>query len=274
MGADGTPVDQRQFGADNFLRPPFVQFFDCQNVLIDGPRFVDSPFWTIHPVYCRNVTIRNVTVISHHLNSDACDPDSCEDVLIEHCRFDVGDDCIAIKSGRDAVGRRVGRPTRNVVIRDCQLSTNIAGAIAIGSEMSGGAQNIFAERIKIKRAKHAIYFKANRDRGGLIAGVRVRDVTVGASETLVNFTTAYHGGHGGEFPPTYKGFTVERVTCSSASQALHIVGIAAAPVQDVLIRQVTVGIAAVDDMIEHTRDLRLDQVLVNGRLLPGNGRAA
>jgi polygalacturonase len=267
MGEAGTPVADRRFGPGHFLRPPFVQFFRCTNVLIDGPKFVDSPFWTIHPVYSTNVIVRNVTVISHHLNSDGCDPDSCQDVLIEHCRFDVSDDCIAIKSGRDQDGWRVGLPTRNVVIRDCQMSTHIAGAIAIGSEMSGGASNIFVERLQIHHAKQAIYFKANLDRGGTIEQVRVRDVKVRDSDTLIDFTTAYHHGRGGNSPPTYKQFVVERVDCHNTVRALRIVGVEQAPVEDVLIRNVTVTTARERDVIAHTRDLRLDEVRVNGRML-------
>ena len=216
MGEAGTPVADRRFGPGHFLRPPFVQFFRCANILIDGPKFVDSPFWTIHPVYSTNVIVRNVTVISHHLNSDGCDPDSCQDVLIEHCRFDVSDDCIAIKSGRDQDGWRVGLPTRNVVIRDCQMSTHVAGAIAIGSEMSGGASNIFAERLEIHHAKQALYFKANLDRGGTIAQVRVRDVKVRDSETLIDFTTAYHHSRGGNSPSNASIATPPAGRCASS----------------------------------------------------------
>ncbi|THD37788.1 MAG: glycoside hydrolase family 28 protein [Sphingomonas sp.] len=264
MGADGVPVDDRRFGDGHFLRPPFVQFFHCDNVLIDGPRFIDSPFWTIHPVYSRNITIRNVTVVSKHLNSDGVDPDSCEDVLIEHCRFDVSDDCIAIKSGRDRDGWRVARPTRNVVIRDCEMSTNVAGAIAIGSEMSGGAANVFAERLYVHRAKQAVYIKGNLERGGMVEQVYVRDLKVRRSDKLIDITTDYHGGRHGKAPPTYRGFTVERVSCADTGQALSIVGVSQAPVQDVLLRDITVGTATVPDTIAHTRDLRLDQVRING----------
>ncbi|MBN8806944.1 MAG: glycoside hydrolase family 28 protein [Sphingomonas sp.] len=269
MGTKGVPVEKRVFGPGHYLRPAFVQFFNCRNVMIDGPKFVDSPFWTIHPVYCDGVIVRNIAVVSKHLNSDGCDPDSCTNVLIEKCHFDVSDDCIAIKSGRDQDGWRVARPTKNVVIRDCRMRTDIAAAIAIGSEMSGGAANIFAERIQVKRAEHAIYFKANLERGGVVEQVRVRDVKVANTNTLINFTTSYHGGRRGKSPPTYKGFTVESVDCRNTGQALHIVGVPQAPVQDVLIRNVTVATATATApaVIQHTRDLRLDQVRVNGQYL-------
>jgi polygalacturonase len=147
------------------------------------------------------------------------------------------------------------------------MSTHIAGAIAIGSEMSGGASNIFAERLEIHHAKQALYFKANLDRGGTIAQVRVRDVKVRDSDTLIDFTTAYHHSRGGNAPPTYKQFTVERVDCHNTGRALRIVGVEAAPVEDVLIRDVTVGKARERNVIAHTRDLRLDGVRVNGQVL-------
>lgn len=266
MGATGVPVDSRVFGPGHYLRPGFVQFVDCRNILIDGPRFEDSPFWTIHPVYSKNVTVRNVTVVSRHLNSDGCDPDSCEDVLIEHCRFDISDDCIAIKSGRDQDGWRVARPSRNIVIRDCTMKTNVAAAIAIGSEMSGGATNIFVERLTVKRAEHAIYIKANRDRGGVVEQVRIRDVTVADSATLINVTTDYHHARG-KAPSSYRGITVERVNCASTGQALRVIGASEAPVVGLSIRDVLVKAADTPAVIQHARDLTLDQVRVNGQLL-------
>ena len=264
MGAKGVPVEERRFGPGHYLRPAFVQFFECRNVLIDGPQFIDSPFWTIHPVYSTNVTVRNIVVVSKHLNSDGVDPDSCEDVLIERCRITVSDDCIAIKSGRDQDGWRVGRPTRNVVIRDCKMSTDIAGAVAIGSEMSGGASNIYVEKLRVRNAQQAIYIKANLERGGVVEKVHVRNVKVTSTGTLVKVTTAYHGGKGGKAPPVYKGFVVEDVDCSSTGQVLDIVGVPEAPVQDVLIRDVTVGTAMTRDTIAHCRGLRIEQMLVRG----------
>lgn len=266
MGATGVPVDSRVFGPGHFLRPGFVQFIDCRNVLVDGPKFEDSPFWTIHPVYSTNVTVRNVHVVSKHLNSDGCDPDSCEDVLIEKCKFDISDDCIAIKSGRDQDGWRVARPSRNIVIRDCQMKTDVAAAIAIGSEMSGGANNIFVERLTVHRAEHAIYIKANRDRGGVVEQVRVRDVTVADSSTLINVTTDYHHARG-KAPSSYRGMTLERINCAQTGQAVRVIGASEAPVVGLAIRDVLVKAADTPAVIQHARDLTLDQVRVNGQLL-------
>ncbi len=264
MGAEGVAVRDRVFGEGHWLRPAFVQFLECQNVLIDGPTFRDSPFWVIHPVYCRHVIVRNVSVLSKHINSDGCDPDSSTDVLIERCNFDVNDDCIAIKSGRDQDAWRVNRPSSRIVIRDCQMRTSIGAGLAIGSEMSGGAHDIRVDRLNIASASHALNFKANLDRGGAIERVRIRDVAVEEAGELIQFTTAYKGHRGGNHPPTYRNFHVANVRCPHAKKALNIVGVPTAPVQDVKLKNIYVARADEPNAIEHVERLRLDDVVVNG----------
>jgi hypothetical protein len=148
MGARGVPVGERVFGVDSFLRPNFIQPYRCQNVLIEGVTIVNSPMWEIHPVLCTNVTVRNVAINSHGPNNDGCDPESCRDVLIEGCTFDTGDDCIALKSGRNEDGRRLSVPTENVIVRNCVMKDG-HGGVVIGSEVSGGARNIFAEKCRM-----------------------------------------------------------------------------------------------------------------------------
>lgn len=265
MGAEGTPVRDRVFGAGTWLRPAFCQFIECTRVRIEGPTFRDSPFWVIHPVYCDNVVVRDVTVVSGHINSDGCDPDSSTNVLIERCRFDVNDDCVAVKSGRDQDGWRVGRPSRNIHVRDCEMRTTIAAAFAIGSEMSGGARDVLVERLRVPSAQHALYFKANLDRGGVVESIAIRDVVVERTETLIHFTTAYHSYRGGNHPPTYRDFEVSRVRCETAEQALHIVGVPAAPVRDVRLRDITVARVSQPDAIEHVEGLRMDRVTIAGK---------
>src|SRR5262249_54785485 len=145
MAKRGGPVSARGFGDGDFMRPNFIQPYRCQNVLIDGVTVINSPMWEIHPVLCANVTVRGVTVRSHGPNNDGCDPESSRDVLIERCTFDTGDDCIALKSGRNDDGRRLNTPIENVIVRDCEMRDG-HGGVVIGSEISGGARNIFAER--------------------------------------------------------------------------------------------------------------------------------
>lgn len=264
MGADGVPVNQRVFGEGHWLRPAFVQLMNCRRVLIDGPTFADSPFWVIHPVYCTHVTVRRVSIVSRHLNSDGVDPDSCEDVLIEGCRIDVSDDCIAIKSGRDQDGWRVGKPSRRIAVRDCDLSTDVAGAFSIGSEMSGGVSDVVVERLRIPRAEFALYLKSNLDRGGYIERVLCRDVTVGETKTLLRMTAAYHSPRGGAVAPRLEDIAIRDVRCESAREAFNMIGPEALPIRNVSLENVRVGAAASVGEIRHVTDLTRSRVFVNG----------
>src|ERR1044071_8556666 len=148
MATDGEPDDKRIFGEGGSLRPDFIEFNRCENVLIEGVKIRRSPMWEIHPLLCTNVTVRGVDIFSHGPNNDGCDPESSCDVLVEKCLFDTGDDCIAIKSGRNDDGRRVGVPARNIVILDCTMRDGHAGT-AIGSEISGGCSNVFVENCEM-----------------------------------------------------------------------------------------------------------------------------
>ena len=153
MMEKGVPVEQRIFGGEkDYLRPQFIQPYKCKNVLIEGVTIVDSPMWEIHPLLCENVTVRKVHINSHGPNNDGCDPESCKDVLIEDCYFDTGDDCIAIKSGRNEDGRKANVPTENVIVRGCQMRDG-HGGITIGSEISGGVRNVFGENCIMDSAR-------------------------------------------------------------------------------------------------------------------------
>jgi polygalacturonase len=229
MGAEGTPVSDRRFGPGHFLRPGFVQFVDCRRVLIDGPQFVDSTFWMIHPVYCDHVTIRNVSLKSDHLNSDGIDPDSSTNVLIEGCVFDVGDDGVSIKAGRDQDGWRVGRASSRIVVRDCEYRGTAGGGFAIGSEMSGGVHDVFVERYAMGSVVHGAYFKSNMDRGGAITDIFIRDIAISSAQAAISFTTDYHGYRGGNFPTRFDNIRIERLTCNEAIVALSFVGAGNAP---------------------------------------------
>src|SRR6266540_2052496 len=144
----GVPVRDRVFGPGHYLRPQFIQPYRCTNVLIEGVTLLNAPMWQVHPVLCSNVTIKDLSIHSNGPNTDGCDPESCRDVLITNCSFDTGDDCIAIKSGRNADGRRVKVPSENIVIQQCRM-TNGHGAITVGSEISAGVRNVFAEDCRV-----------------------------------------------------------------------------------------------------------------------------
>jgi polygalacturonase len=268
MGADGTPIADRQFGAGSFLRPGMFEPFECKNVLIEGVTLRDSPFWVVHPIFCSNVTVRGVTVDSLALNNDGCDPDSCTDVLIENCTFHTGDDGIAIKAGRDADAWRDGRKTENVVIRQCRFQSKING-LCIGSEMSAGVRNVFMEDCHVEAGESCIYFKSNRDRGGFIEHVRVRRVQIDASRSaVIRFETNYHSYRGGNAPTVFRDFVIEDVTCAAADAYFMFAdGLADAPIADVRLQNVIVAKAAEPLFLRAVERLTLTDVIVNGQKL-------
>lgn len=193
MGIDQVPVRERCFGARSILPPSMIQPYGCRNILIEGITILDSPYWVIHPVFCDNVTVRGVTIMSRNLNNDGCDPECTTNVLIEDCLFDVGDDAIAIKAGRDQDGWRFGQPTRNILIRNCEFRSKCNG-LCIGSEMSAGVENVRMEHVRISRCLSGIYFKSNLDRGGYIRNVHVSDVVCDTVRTaFIRFETNYQG---------------------------------------------------------------------------------
>ncbi|HXB59956.1 MAG TPA: glycoside hydrolase family 28 protein [Candidatus Acidoferrales bacterium] len=192
MGNRGVPLEQRIFGDGHRLRPNFVVPFRCGNVLIEGVHIINSPMWVMNPVYCTNVTVQNVTVDTTGPNTDGCDPDSCDGVLIKDCDFSDGDDCIAIKSGRDRDGQKVNIPCKDIVVENCQFKAG-HGGIGIGSETSGGVQNVFGENCHFDSPdlEMAIRLKTNPARGGYIRDVYVRDCEVKLAKIGIDMTLRY-----------------------------------------------------------------------------------
>ena len=266
MGIDGVPVQERVFGQGHWLRPSMIQFLGCRNVLVENVRITGAPFWVVHPVYSQNVIARGLRIESRYPNNDGVDPDSCVDVLIERCSFDTGDDSVAVKSGRDQDGWRVGQPTENVVIRDCEMNSRHAG-LCIGSEMSAGVRNVFLENCRLGKVETAIYFKSNLDRGGLVEHIRVRGMTVREADRTIHFTTDYHGYRGGRFPTAFRDIEIERVTCGKAGTGIRAVGVPDSPLRDITMRDVTIGTTANPNEIRHVANLTLTNVRINGELV-------
>jgi polygalacturonase len=161
-----------------FLRPPFIQPFECNNILIEGITVTNSPFWTVTPVYCDDVTVRAATITNPTSpNTDGINPDSCRNVHISDCHISVGDDCITIKSGRDADARRIGRPIENVTIDNCTMLAG-HGGVSIGSEMSGGVRNITIANCVFDGTDRGIRIKSTRGRGGVVEDIRVSNIVM------------------------------------------------------------------------------------------------
>jgi polygalacturonase len=268
MGEDSVPAEERVFGAGHYLRPNFVQPYGCKNVLIEGVTFTNSPMWILHPVLCRNVTIRGVTVESHGPNSDGCDPESCCDVLIEQCTFDTGDDCIAIKSGRNADGRRINVPSENIIVRGCTMKDG-HGGVVLGSEMSGGIRNVFVEDCTMDSPNldRAIRLKSNSRRGGYLENLFVRNVRVGqVKESVVRINLMYDR-ESGDFPPRVQNIHIDNLTSNKSRRPFYFVGLENAKIHNVVIENSIFKNAAQPSVFEH-----VDQVTMrNVRFVPREG---
>ena len=220
------------------------------------------------PCSARTSPIRGVTVDSHGPNSDGCDPESCRDVLIENCTFDTGDDCIAIKSGRNADGRRIGVPSENIIVRGCTMKDG-HGGVVLGSEMSGGIRNVFVEDCAMDSPNldRAIRLKSNSLRGGYLENLFVRNVRVGqVKEAVVRINLQYDKDRG-EHYPTVRNIHIENVTSNKSGRPFYFVGLENAKIENVVIENCTFKNAAKPSVFEH-----VDQVtLRNFRLLPREG---
>jgi polygalacturonase len=254
-----TPADERVFGEGKRIRPNFLQPYRCKNVLIEGITITNSPMWLTHPVLCENVTVRGVTALSHGPNNDGCNPESCRNVLIEECNFDTGDDCIAIKSGRNADGRRIAAPSENIIVRNCNMKDG-HGGVVLGSEMSGGIRNVFVEncRMSSPELERAIRLKSNSLRGGYLENMFVRNVEVGeVSDAVVRINLEYASDRGEHFPQVRNIF-IENVTSQKSRHPLYLVGLPERPIQNVSIKNCSFANASHPSVIEHVQLLRLD----------------
>lgn len=268
MAIRGVPVEDRVFGEGHYLRPAFVQPYNCKNILIEGVTIRNSPMWVMNPVLSSNVTVRGVQVFSHGPNSDGCDPSSSTDVLIEDCYFDTGDDCIAIKSGRDHDGRRVNRPSENIIVRNCVMKDG-HGGVVIGSEVSGGVRNVFAENCQMSSPNldRALRIKTNSYRGGVIENIFMRNIDVGeVAEAAVRINMFYSDERGEHFS-TVRNVLVQNMACEKSQYAVQINGEPEHPVQHVRIENSSFENVENENVTEGVEDLSLVNVTINGEKL-------
>ncbi len=241
LGERNVPVAQRVMGEGSYLRPNFIQPYNCENVLIEGVTIIRSPMWELHPVLSRNVTIRGVKIDSHGVNNDGCDPESCTDVLIENCVFDTGDDCIAIKAGRNGDGRRVNVPTENVVIRNCVMKDG-HGGVVLGSECTGGIRNVFVEDCTMDSPSldRALRFKDNAVRGGILENVFMRNVKIGrVGEAVLTIDLLYEEGAKGGFKPIVRNVQLDNIRSSGSPRVMYIRGFEGAVIDGIRISNST-----------------------------------
>lgn len=244
MGAKGVPVEQRIFGKPEFcIRPSFLSFVSCTNILLEDFTIGSGPNWTVHPIYCQNTTIRSVHVLTDGPNNDGIDPDSCVDMLIENCVFDTGDDCVVLKSGYNEDGWRVGRPTENVIMRNCS-SKRGHGGLVIGSEMSGGVRNVFMEDCHFEGTDRAIRIKSRADRGGVVENIYARNLKVKNMEREVVILNMDYGSDRQKItkmtPPIFRNMQFENITGDGAPTAILIQGMNDSLIENIRFKNLTI----------------------------------
>lgn len=270
MSEDNVPVSERIFGEGHQLRPQFMQPFECENVLIEGVTFTNAPFWVIHPIKSKNVTVDGVTVSSHGPNNDGCNPEYANNIHINNCVFDTGDDCIAIKSGRNNDGRQVNIPSENIVVENCDMKDG-HGGVVIGSEISAGVRNVYVRNCKMDSPEldRAIRIKTNTLRGGFVENVFVKNIQIGEVKEAVLRINTYYGIYAnqeGDFMPTIKNIHLENITVEKAGKyGILINGRPESPVKNVTLTNVHIKGAATDLSVENSDPIIFNNVTINGK---------
>lgn len=266
MNAKQIDPRKRIFGDGDFLRPNFIQLYKCNNILISDVKMVNSPMWNVNPVLCENVTLKNMRIIAHGSNTDGINPESCKNVLISNCYFDTGDDCIAIKSGRDQDGRRIGRPAENHIIENCEMKDG-HGGVVIGSEISGGARNIFAINciMDSPNLDRILRLKTSSSRGGTIENVFMKDIKVGAYADAAITCNMFYEKPGG-FMPVIRNIWVENVDVEKGgAYGIFVNAYEASPVEHLRIINCNIRGVKTPMKINHVKDFKLENVKINGQ---------
>ena len=284
----GMETDSDWESVKTYLRPVLLEFRDCENVLLEDCLFQNSPCWNLHPLMCRNVIIKNITVRNpwYSQNGDGLDVDSCENVLVLDSDFDVGDDAICIKSGKDEDGRLRARPCRNLIVRNCTVFHGHGGFV-VGSEMSGGVQNISVRDCRFFGTDVGLRFKSCRGRGGVVENIHIKDIVMTDIPTEPLLFDLHYGGKSaveaaedgaspfdiepvpaGETTPEFRDIHISDIFCKGAARAMYFNGIPEMPIN---------GITVEDCMIvsDLGADIRYseDVVLENVRIRHGDGPA-
>lgn len=274
MAEDGVPFDERKFGMGYGLRPQLVNMVHCERILIKDVKMINSPFWVIHPLLSKNITVDGVYVWNEGPNGDGCDPEACENVLIQNCVFHTGDDCIAIKSGRNNDGRLWNQPSKNIIIRNCKMEDG-HGGVVIGSEISGGCENVYAENCVMDspHLERILRIKTNNCRGGQVQNINMRNVVVGqCKEAVVKINLDYERKeicYRG-FEPIVNNVNVENVTCQKSDYGVLIIG------RDSLenVYDINIKNCKFDGVVKEpvkitgkTRNVKFDNFVINGSLV-------
>lgn len=264
-----------------FLRPNLLVFNACKNILLEGVIFQNSPAWCLHPLLCENLTVKNITVKNpwYAQNGDGIDVESCKNVLIENSVFDVGDDALCMKSGRDEEGRKRGKAIENVIIRGCTVYA-AHGGFVIGSEMSGGAKNIYVSNCSFIGTDIGLRFKTTRGRGGVVENIFVNNIfmkdIVGEAILFDMYYMAKDpvplAGETRELPkveflpvnettPVFRNFKISNIYCNGAAKAIFVRGLPEMPVYNILFENLVLQAEKGID-IQEAKDLQFKNLTI------------
>ena len=267
LSEQGVPVEKRIFGEGHYLRPNFFTPYKCENIMIEGVTILRPPMWEVHPVLCTNVIVKDLKITTHGPNNDGCDPESCKDVLIDNCLFDTGDDCIAIKAGRNDDGHRVGVASENLIVQNCNMKDGHAG-VAIGSEIAGGCKNVFIQNCQMDspRLERALRLKSNARRGGVIENIFMRDIKIGkVAEALLTVDFLYEEGPKGDFPPTARNINIENVESNASPRLFFIKGFDRATIDGIRVSNSIFHNVTATEVVQHAGRIELDNVTIESK---------
>ncbi len=280
----GLQSDEEWEAIRSFLRPVMLSFVNCRNVLLEGVCFENSPAWNLHPLMCENLVLSRLTVRNpwYSQNGDGVDVESCRNVVIADCSFDVGDDAICMKSGKNEDGRRRGVADENIVVDGCKVYHGHGGFV-VGSEMSGGVKNVWVKNCMFLGTDVGLRFKSTRGRGGIVENIFIDNICMNAIPNDALLFDLYYGGKGAgeetaeeiaarmaaavplvdETTPQFRNISIENVICSGAKRAVYFNGLPEMPIRNVCLKNINM-IAEEGAVFNKTENVTIENVIING----------
>jgi len=254
-----------------FFRPPFIQPVRCRRVRIEGVKIINSPFWTVNPEFCDNVTIKGITIDNvPSPNTDGINPESCRNVHISDCHISVGDDCITIKSGRDAQARRLGVPCENITITNCTMLSG-HGGVVIGSEMSGSVRKVTISNCIFDGTDRGIRIKSTRGRGGVVEDIRVSNIVMSnikREAVVLNLKYSKMPAEPkSERTPIFRNVHISGMTVTDVKTPIKIVGLEEAPISDIVLRDIHIQEGKQKCIFENCERITMNDVIINGKVI-------
>ncbi len=263
MNHQSMPIQNRNFGEGQFLRPHLIQLKDCENILVENVHITNSPFWCTHFLRSKSITIKGISFDAHNKNNDGIDLEYAKDVLIEEVDFNNADDNVAIKAGRDHEGRsNSATPSENILVRNCRMKG--LHAFVIGSEMAAGVKNVFIQNCQASGyLKRAIYFKTNSDRGGYIKDIYIDNIEVQETEDCIFMTANYHGEGSGLHASKISDIHISNITCkSSSSSGIVVEGYPTLVAEDIHFDQIRIKKAKNALTLVNTKGVTMNEVVI------------